>query len=155
MLVANLLDRQDVDVDAHLLEIERGLVGHLLRERLPVGVDLLDGEGTEDGPQVAFQRLEDHALDLLGRHAEESFRRASQRHVVAGNLHVRDGLHGDGHAFLRVRALNAKRDRDDVQREIRHLLEDGHAQGRAARGSPGSPPCDLLPLSSTRVCLRP
>ena len=53
----------------------RGLVGHLLRERLAVGVDLLDGQRAEDRAQVAFERLEDHALDLLGGHAEEALRR--------------------------------------------------------------------------------
>ena len=32
LLVADLLNRQDVDVDTHFLEIDRGLVCHLLRE---------------------------------------------------------------------------------------------------------------------------
>ncbi len=72
LLVADLLDGQDVDVDAHLLEIDGRLVGHLLREGLAVGVDLLDGQRAEDRPQVPFERLEDDALDLFGRHAEEA-----------------------------------------------------------------------------------
>ena len=70
----------------------RRLVGHLLGERLTVGVDLLDRQRAENRAQVAFQRLEDDALDLFGRHAEETLRRAAQRHVVARDLHVRDRL---------------------------------------------------------------
>ena len=66
LLVADLLDRQDVDVDAHLLQIDGRLVGHLLCEGLPVRVDLFDRQRAEDRAQVAFERLEDHALDLLG-----------------------------------------------------------------------------------------
>ena len=95
LLVADLLDRQDVDVDAHLLQVERGLVGHLLRERLTVRIDLFDGQRPENRAQVTLERLEDHALDLLGRHAEEALGRAAQRHVVAGDLHVGDGLDRD------------------------------------------------------------
>ncbi len=80
-LVADLLDRQDVDVDAHLLQIDGRLVGHLLGERLPVGVDLLDGERAEDRAQVAFERLEDHALDLVAASSRGSAppRRAATR----------------------------------------------------------------------------
>jgi hypothetical protein len=81
---------------------------------------------------VTFQRLKDHAFDRLGRHAEEPLGGAPQRHVVAGDLHVGHGLDGHRHAFLRVGALDAERDRDDVQREIGHLLEDGDAQRGAA-----------------------
>ena len=132
LLVADLLDGQDVDVDAHLLQIDGGFVGHLLREGLAVGVDLFDRERAEDRAQVAFERLEDDALDLLGGHAEEPLRRAAQRHVVAGDLDVGDRLDRDRHAFLRVGALDPQRNRDDVEREVRDLLEHRHAQRRAA-----------------------
>ena len=88
------------------LQVDGGLVGHLLRERLPVGVDLLDGQRAEDRPQVPLERLEDDALDLLGRHAEEALGRAAQRDVVAGDLDVGDRLDRDGDAFLRVGALD-------------------------------------------------
>jgi hypothetical protein len=83
LLVADLLDGEDVDVDAHLPQIDGSFVGHFLREGLAVGVDLFDGEGAENRAQVAFQRLEDDALDLVRRHAEEALRRATQRHVIA------------------------------------------------------------------------
>ena len=106
LLVADLLDRQDVDVDAHLLQIDGRLVGHLLGEGLAIGVDLLHGERAENRPQVPLQRLEDHPLDLLGAHPEEALRRPAQRGVVAGDLDVGDSFHRHGHAFLRVGALD-------------------------------------------------
>ncbi len=113
-------------------QIDGGLVGHLLGERLAIGVDLLDGQRAEDRAEVAFERLEDDALDLIGRHAEEPLGRAPQRHVVAGDLDVGDGLDRHRDALLGVRLLDAQRDRDDVQREVRDLLEDGQPQRGAA-----------------------
>jgi hypothetical protein len=131
-LVADLLDRQDVDVDAHLLEIDGGFVRHLLSEGLAVGVDLFDGQRSEDRSEVAFERLEDHALDLLDGHAEESLGGGAQRHVVAGDLDVGDGIDRDRHAFLGVRTLDLERDRNDVQRQVGDLLQHRDAKRGAA-----------------------
>ncbi len=132
LLIADLLDRQNVDADAHLLQIDGGLVGHFLRERRPVGVDLLDGERAEDRPQVSLQRLEDDPLDLVRAHAEKALGRAAQRHVVARDLDVGDRLNGDRHTLLGVGALDLELDRHDVEREVFDLLQHGDSQRSAA-----------------------
>ncbi len=81
---------------------------------------------------MSLQSLEDHALDLFRGHAEEALGRRAHGDVVARDLHVRDGLDRDRHALLGVGALDLQRDRDDVQGEIRHLLEHRDPQRRAA-----------------------
>src|SRR6266508_2273887 len=72
--VANLLNRQSVKANAHLLQVNRGFTRQLLREALAVVVNLFDRQRAEDGAQVAFQSLKDQALKLVVRHAQESLR---------------------------------------------------------------------------------
>ena len=68
-------------------------------EPASVSVILFDRECAENGAKVAFERLKDHFLDLVGRHSQEALGGRAQRRVVALDLHVGDGLHGNGHAF--------------------------------------------------------
>ncbi len=136
LFVADLLDRQHVDADAHLLEVRGRLAGQLLREALAIAVDLLDGQRAEDRSQVAFERLEDDLLDLIVRHAEEPFRRRLKRRLIAADLHVGDRLDRHRHALQRIRPLDLERDRHDVEMQVLDFLEDGNPQRRAAANHP-------------------
>ena len=132
LLVADLLDRQDVNADAHLLEVQRRLRRQFLREALAIAVDLFDRQGTENRSQVAFERLEDDLLHDFVRHPEEALRSGLQRAVVAANLDVGDGLDRDRYAFQRVGPLDLERDRHHVEVEIFDFLEQRDPECRAA-----------------------
>ena len=49
---------------------------------------LLDSEGAEDGPEVALQRLQDGALDLVFLLAQELLRGRVQQLGVLHDLHL-------------------------------------------------------------------
>ena len=136
LLVGDFLDREHVDAEPHLLEVHRRFARELLREALTVAVHFLDGQRAEDGSQMAFERLEDHLLNLIVRHAEETLGRRLQRRIVAADLHVRHGLDRDRHALQRVRPLDLERDRHHVEVQVLDLLEQRDAQRGAASYHP-------------------
>ena len=136
LLVADLLDRQNVNADAHLLEIGRGLGRQFLREALAIAVDLFHRERAEDRPQVAFERLEDDLLDDVMCHAQEALGGRLERAVVAADLHVGDGLDRDGNALQRVGPLDLERDRHHVEMQVLDLLQERDPQGGAAAHHP-------------------
>jgi hypothetical protein len=142
--------------DAHLFEVDRRFGRELLRKTLPIAVDLFDGQRAENRAQVPFQRLEDHLLHLIVRHAEEPLRRRLERRVVAADLHVRDRLDRDRHSFQRVRPLDLERDRHHVQVEVLDFLEQWNPQrglhGREPPSSVHSSTCsEMLSASSTSM----
>ena len=134
--VADLLDRQHVDADPHLLEVLRRLARQLLREALAIAVDLLHGQRAEDRSQVPFERLEDHLLHLVVRHAEKPLGRRLQRRVVAADLDVGDRLDRHGHALQRVGPLDLERDRHHVEVQVLDFLEERNPERRAAAHHP-------------------
>src|SRR5690606_35830243 len=58
LVVGDLLDRESIKPDTHFFEIAGGLGRQLLCERLAIVVDLFNRQGAQDGPEVAFERLE-------------------------------------------------------------------------------------------------
>ena len=56
--------------------------------RYYVDIDLLDGEGAKDGPEVALQSLQDGALDLVLLLAQELLGGRVQQLGVLHDLHL-------------------------------------------------------------------
>ena len=132
LFVADLLNREHVDADAHLLEVYRRFAGQFLREALTIAVHLFNGQCPQDRPQVALQCLENHLLHFDRRHAQKALGRRLQRRLVAADLDVGHGLHRHGNTFERVRPLDFERDRHHVQVQVFDLLEQRDTQRGAA-----------------------
>ena len=132
LLVADLLNREHVDAEPHLLEIGRGLARQLLREALPIAVHFLNRQRPEDRAQVPFERLEDDLLHLDVRHAEKALGRRLERRLVTADLDVGDRLDRHRHALERVRPLDLERDRHHVEVQVLDFLEQRNPQRGAA-----------------------
>ena len=70
-VVVDVLDGEGEDLDAHSAHVGGCDLPDEAGELVPVLVDLLHGEGAQDGPQVALQGLQDGRLDLVLLLAEE------------------------------------------------------------------------------------
>ena len=126
------MDGKDVHSDAHSFQILRSLGGLFLREACAVTVHFLHSQRSENCSQMAFQRLKDYFLDLVGWHTKKTLGRCSERGVVTLDLDVGDRLHRNRHALQRVCAFNFKWNRKYVERKIIHLFEQGKPESRSA-----------------------
>ena len=110
LLVLDLLEDERLELEAHGLEIEVGLLADLLLERLLIAVELLDGQGADDAAQMAGDRLLDRRPHLVGRNSEETAGGATDGFGVRAYLDLGDGLHVDRDALLGVgRAVGRSR----------------------------------------------
>jgi len=125
--VTDLLDGEDIDLDAHSREIGGGLGSKPLGEGLSVGVDLFDRQGAENGTEMAFECLEDDAANLVLRHPEEALDRVHEHDIVGADLHVGHGVDRDWHTFFGVGRGDLERNGHHVQREEVDALDDRYA----------------------------
>src|SRR5690606_25702351 len=108
LVVRDVLDLQRVELEPEPPEIDVGFVQELARELLAILVDLFRRERGQHAAQVALEGLARDRHDLLARVAEEALDRVAELPALARDLHVRDALHVERDAALRVRALDAQ-----------------------------------------------
>ena len=132
LLIADFQDGQNIYADPHPFQVCRGFRGQLLSKALPIVVDLFDGQRPQYRSQMSFERLKDHLLDFIVAHREKPFGGRLEKCFFPADLHIRDGFHGNRHAFYRVCPLDHQRDGHHIQREILDFFKQRPAHCGAA-----------------------
>src|SRR6201999_4581760 len=104
-IVGDVLDLEDVELEAELLEVRARRALEVLRELQAVLVELFRRHRREHAAEVAFERLLRDARDLRAVLAEEALDRVADEPAVGRDLDVRDRVDVERDAALRVRAL--------------------------------------------------
>ena len=128
VLVGDVLDVAGQDFDAQLIHILAGLGHHLVGEGIPVGVDLLEGQGADDLTHIALEGVLQIAGDIVGALVQEVFGGQLDALGVGGDTDLGHGVHvdvdevagGDGLLCLDV-------DGHLAQVQLIHALQEGDA----------------------------
>ena len=126
--VVDLRDLQGVDDQAHLLHVAAGRLRRLLRQRLAVADELLDGEPADDPADVPREDLRDPLAHRV-RVVQEPLGRVRDRRVVGPDLERDDAAETDRDA-LRGVAVDVRDQLVEVEPELTGRLDhrpDEHA----------------------------
>src|SRR6185295_5184308 len=144
--VADVLDLQVVQEQPHAVHVALGFVDQLLLEHDLLLVDLLGRELGDDAAQVPLQRVLGDERDVVARPPHEALERVVQERLLAGELHVGDGLHVERHAAAGEGVLHRQLDRHVGERHPVDHLDHRHAHRPAAAHQPE--PDLALPLQA-------
>ena len=92
VLVHNVLDVAGENLNAELLHVTTGLLEHLVRERVAVGVDRAQVKRANDLAHVALQRVLQRVGNLLLGHIEEVALCKQHALGVVGHMHLGDRI---------------------------------------------------------------
>ncbi len=113
-----------------------GLIADLLLEALLIAVEFLDGQRTDDTPQVTGDGFLDRRLHVVDRHAEEALRRPPDMLDVSVNLDLGDRLDVDRNPLDGVDMREIDLQRHHPQREDLVLFPPRPDEGTAASDDP-------------------
>ncbi len=131
VLVANFLDGERDDFQAHLVHVVGAGGAHAVAHHLRLLHDLFHGQLADDSAQVAFHHQADQPLALLRRLGEELLGGGVDRFGIGLHLDLRDRFHRHRDALLGVEIL-LRRDveRHQLEREQAAILD--HRENHAA-----------------------
>ena len=110
------LNSEGEDLDTHPANIRSGHLPDQRGELVPVLVDLLHGEGAEDGPEVALQCLQDGTLDLVLLLAQELLGGGVEQLGVLHDLDLGHPGDGEGNPLGRLHVLTDRIESHHLQR---------------------------------------
>ena len=133
VLVADFLDGEGNDFQAHLVHVVGAGGAHALAHHLRLLHDLFHGELSDDAAQMAFHHQADQSFALLRSLGEELFGGGQNGFRIALDFDLRYGFHRDRHALPGVEVL-LRRDveRHQLERQPTGALHHGEDDGAAA-----------------------